>query len=206
MSRRIRVVPCHVGSVSFRVKSDPCQAAPVSCRVKSAPCPCSAGRAVSDRGVSSCPCHVGATCPMQPCLAPLSPTLRPQASVLSQHTMLMSQKSQLWQCHNVQVPDRRSGPKSVKMVRNGSRIVARSWESTPGHAAAISKPLGPVPRPQITQNGPKWVQNGRQVLRIGPRACRGHFLASGTGPAAKNPPTMSKKCLFGGSRWGHFLV
>ena len=29
-----------------------CQAAPVSCRVKSAPCPCSAGRAVSDCGVS----------------------------------------------------------------------------------------------------------------------------------------------------------
>ena len=44
---------------------------------------------------------------------------------LSQHTMLMSQKSQLWQCHNVQVSDRRSGPKSMKMVRNGSRMVAR---------------------------------------------------------------------------------
>ena len=43
-------------------------------------------------------------------------------------------------------------------------------------------------RPQIIKNGSKWVQNGRQDLRIGPRACHGHFLASGTGPAAKNPP------------------
>ena len=49
-----------------------------------------------------------------------------QTSVLSQHTMLMSQKSQLWQCHNVQVADIRSGPRSAKMARNGSRMVARS--------------------------------------------------------------------------------
>ena len=35
-------------------------------------------------------------------------------------------KSQLWQCHNVQVSDRWSGSKSTKMVRNGSRMVARS--------------------------------------------------------------------------------
>ena len=60
--------------------------------------------------------------------------LQEQTSVLSQHTMLKSQKSQLWQCHNVQVSevstvqvaDRRSGPKSTKMLRNGSRMVARS--------------------------------------------------------------------------------
>ena len=37
-----------------------------------------------------------------------------------------SQKFQLWQCHNVQVVDRRSGPKSSNMARNGSRMVARS--------------------------------------------------------------------------------
>ena len=49
-----------------------------------------------------------------------------RTAVLSQHTTLMSQKSQLWQYHNVQVSDRRSGPKSAKMVRNGSRMVARS--------------------------------------------------------------------------------
>ena len=40
--------------------------------------------------------------------------------------MLKSQKSQLWQCHNVQVSDRRSGRKSTKMARKGSRMVARS--------------------------------------------------------------------------------
>ena len=99
--------------------------------------------------------------------------LQEQTSVLSQLTVLKSQKSQLWQCHNVQVSevstvqvaDRRSGPKSTKT--------------------------------------PKWVQNGRQVLRIDPRACHGHFLASGTGPAAQNPPKWSKNRLFGVSRWGH---
>ena len=41
-------------------------------------------------------------------------------------TMFKSQTAQLWQCHNVQVADRRSGPKSAKMARNGSRMVARS--------------------------------------------------------------------------------
>ena len=69
-------------------------------------------------------------------------------------TLFKYQKSQLWQCHNVQVSevstvqvaDKRSGPKSTKMARNG----------------------------------------GRQVLRIGPRASPGRFLASGTGPAARN--------------------
>ena len=36
------------------------------------------------------------------------------------------QGSQLWQGHNVQVADRRSGLKSMKMAPNGSRMVARS--------------------------------------------------------------------------------
>ena len=55
-----------------------------------------------------------------------------QTSVLSQlQTSVLSQQrtsilSQLLQCHNVQVADRRSGPKSTKMARNGSRMVARS--------------------------------------------------------------------------------
>ena len=49
-----------------------------------------------------------------------------EVSEVSTVPMLKSQKSQLWQCHNVQVADRRSGPKSTKMVRNGSRMVARS--------------------------------------------------------------------------------
>ena len=47
-------------------------------------------------------------------------------SEVSTIPILMSQKSQLWQCHNVQVADRRSGPKSTKMTRNGSRMVARA--------------------------------------------------------------------------------
>ena len=42
------------------------------------------------------------------------------------------------------------------------------------------------------ENGPKWVQNGRQVLRIDPRACRGHCLASGTGPAAQVDPKSAQ--------------
>ena len=41
-------------------------------------------------------------------------------------TMCKSKKSQFWQCHNVQVSDGRSGPKSAKMARNGARMVARS--------------------------------------------------------------------------------
>ena len=40
--------------------------------------------------------------------------------------------------------------------------------------------------PQIGENAPKWVQNGRQVMRLDPWACRGHFLASWTGPVPPN--------------------
>ena len=42
------------------------------------------------------------------------------------------------------------------------------------------------------KNGPKWVQNGRQDLRIGPLASPGHFLASGTGPAAQNRQNIAQ--------------
>ena len=49
-----------------------------------------------------------------------------EVSEVSTVPMLKSQKSQLWQCHNDQVSDRRSGPKSMKMLRNVSRMVARS--------------------------------------------------------------------------------
>ena len=50
------------------------------------------------------------------------------AKVLEVSTVAMfqSRKSQLWQCHSVQVSDRGSGPKPAKMARNGSRMVARS--------------------------------------------------------------------------------
>ena len=66
----------------------------------------------------------------------MSSVARPDICVVSTHNveisevstvpMLKSRKSQLWQCHNVQVAGKRSGPKSTKMVRNGSRMVARS--------------------------------------------------------------------------------
>ena len=49
-----------------------------------------------------------------------------EVSEASSVPMLKSQKSQWWQCHNVQVSDRRSGPKSARMIRNGSRMFARS--------------------------------------------------------------------------------
>ena len=88
----------------------------------------------------------------------MSSVARPDICLVSTHNvevsevstvpMLKSQKSQLWQCHNVQVEDSRPGPKSSKIARNGSRMVARSRESVPGHATAIFSPLGPVPRPK----------------------------------------------------------
>ena len=56
------------------------------------------------------------------------------------------------------------------------------------HCSSLRKSV----RPQIDENGPKWVQNGRQVLRIGPPASPGHFLASGTGPAAQNHQNVSQ--------------
>ena len=56
----------------------------------------------------------------------LVPSHNVEVSELSSVPMLKSQKFQLWQCHNVQVSERRSGPKSPKMIRNGSRMVARS--------------------------------------------------------------------------------
>ena len=56
----------------------------------------------------------------------ISSVTRPDICVVSTHNvevsevstvpMLKSQKSQLWQCHNVQVADRRSGPKSTKIA------------------------------------------------------------------------------------------
>ena len=49
-----------------------------------------------------------------------------EVSEVSTVPMLKSQKSQLWQCHNVQVSDRPFGPRLAKMIRNGSRMVARS--------------------------------------------------------------------------------
>ena len=49
-----------------------------------------------------------------------------EVSEVSIVSMFQSQKSQLSQYHNVQVSDRRSGPKSTKIMGNSSRMVARS--------------------------------------------------------------------------------
>ena len=49
---------------------------------------------------------------------------------------------------------------------------------------------------QNHQNGPKWVENGRQAARIGPQASHGRSQAFGTGPAAQNP-TPNPKSLHG---------
>ena len=56
----------------------------------------------------------------------LVPTQYVEVSEVSTVPMLESPTSQLWQCHDLQVSDKRSGPKSAKMARNGSRMVARS--------------------------------------------------------------------------------
>ena len=42
-------------------------------------------------------------------------------------------------------------------------------------------------RAQNHPNGPKWVEHGRQVLRIGPNESHGRSTAFGTGPVAKTP-------------------
>ena len=47
-------------------------------------------------------------------------------------------------------------------------------------------------RAQNHQNGPKWVENGRQASRIGPEASHGRSQAFGTGPAAQNPAANPK--------------
>ena len=83
-------------------------------------------------------------------------THKVEVSEVSTVPMWKSQKSQLSQCSslrslncpNVQASDRRSGPKSTKIGRNGSRMVARSSESVPVNPPAIFSPLGPVPRPK----------------------------------------------------------
>ena len=72
-------------------------------------------------------------------ICPVSPH-NVDVSEVSTVSIFKCQKSQLWQYHNVQVADRRSGPKSMKMAGNGSRIVATS-----------SLPLGPVPRPKTVK-------------------------------------------------------
>ena len=47
-------------------------------------------------------------------------------------------------------------------------------------------------RAQNHQNGPKWVENGRQVLRIHPNGSHGRSQAFGTAPAAQSTTTNLK--------------
>ena len=47
-------------------------------------------------------------------------------------------------------------------------------------------------RAQNYQNGPKWVENGRQASRISPEASHGRSQAFGMGPAAQNPAANPK--------------
>ena len=46
-----------------------------------------------------------------------------------------------------------------------------------------SGPTVLVPRPKIIKSGFKWVQSGRQDLRVGPRGSHGHFQTYGKSPA-----------------------
>ena len=47
--------------------------------------------------------------------------------------------------------------------------------------------------------GPEWLAGSENR----PWACRSPFPVSGTGPAAQDLPTRSKRGLFVFSRWGH---
>ena len=85
-----------------------------------------------------CPVSAADICPI---------STQQQTSVLSQQKT--SILTHLWQCHNVQVADRWSGPKSTKMVRHGSRMVAKPRESAHKHRTTVPKPLGQAPQPKI---------------------------------------------------------
>ena len=54
---------------------------------------------------------------------------------------------------------------------------------------------------QNHQNGPKWVENGRQASRIHPGGSHGRSGGFGTGPAAKNPPKSSLSTVVVGAIW-----
>ena len=79
-----------------------------------------------------------------------------RASVLCQHTLLRSQKSPC---------------SSLRSLNCGNVTMFKSQIGGP----ALNR-----------RKWPEMVPGGRQVLRIGPRESPGHFLASGTGPAAQN--------------------
>ena len=60
-------------------------------------------------------------------------------------------------------------------------------------------------RAQNHQNGPKWVENGRQASRIGPNESHGRSEAFRTGPVAKTLPKPSRNPRSARSRGGAVL-
>ena len=56
-------------------------------------------------------------------------------------------------------------------------------------------------RAQNHQNGPKWVENGRQASRIGSNESYGRSGGFGTGPAARNPAKNLPSTVVGGAIW-----
>ena len=83
--------------------------------------------------------------------------------------------------HSVEVSEVSSGPMSqCSSLRSLNCGNVTMFKSQIGDLALIG------------ENGPKWVQNGRQVLRIDPRASPGHFLASRTGPTAQIHENISQ--------------
>ena len=74
----------------------------------------------------------------------------------------------------------------MSAVETGQMSAAETGQMSAVETRQILNPQirGPA---QNYQNGSKWVQNGRQVLRIGPHESHGHSGAFGIGPAAENP-------------------
>ena len=121
-------------------------------------------------------------CPVSTANVSSDRLLQAQTSVLSKHTMLMSQKSQLWQYHNAQVSERRSGLKSAanvpKWVQNGRQDSRIQPNESYGHF----RPFGTSP---AAKNLSKKSRNARL-------AC-----------FQRRPLSSTPQDLFGVSRWGH---
>ena len=58
---------------------------------------------------------------------------------------------------------------------------------------------------QNHQNGPKWVENGRQASRIDPNESHGRFGAFRIGPVAENLPKQNRNPRSARSRGGAVL-
>ena len=80
--------------------------------------------------------------------------------------------------HNVEVSEVSSGPMS-----QCSSLRRLNY----GNITMFKSQIG-----GLALNRRKWVQNGRQVLRIGAPASPGHLLPSGTDPAAQNRQNITQ--------------